>query len=62
MALWRLALDSELVFVGDAGTTAASRPSRRQGIEWSNFVQLRRWLTLDADLAWSQARFTDGRP
>ena len=62
VALWRLALDSELVFAGDAGTTAASRPSRRQGIEWSNFAQLRRWLTLDADLAWSQARFTDGRP
>ena len=30
---WTLGLDSELVFVGDAGTTEASRPSRRTGVE-----------------------------
>jgi hypothetical protein len=32
---WRdLWLESELLFIGDAGTTAASRPSRRVGFEW----------------------------
>ena len=31
-ALGYLGLDSELLFVGDAGTTKASRPSRRYGI------------------------------
>ena len=36
LALWGLDIDSELLFVGDAGTTEASRPSRRRGIEWSN--------------------------
>ena len=36
LSLWRLTLDSELVFVGDAGTTEAGRPSLRRGIEWSN--------------------------
>ncbi len=55
-----LALDSELLFVGDAGTTEPSRPSRRWGLEWSNRYLLNRWFALDADLAWSQARFTDG--
>lgn len=60
LALWQLELDSELLFVGDAGTTEPSRPSRRWGVEWSNRYLLNRWLALDADLAWSQARFTDG--
>jgi hypothetical protein len=59
VALWYLGLDSELVFVGDAGTTEAGRPSRRIGLEWTNDARLRPWLTLDADLAWSRARFTD---
>jgi len=59
VAVWRLSLDSELVFVGDAGATAPSRPSVRRGIEWSTFARLRPWLSLDADLAWSRARFTD---
>ncbi len=59
LALWQLNADSELLFVGDAGTTEASRPSRRYGIEWTNYYAVSRWLALDADLAWSQARFTD---
>lgn len=60
VALWRLDLDSELLFVGDAGTTASGRPSRREGIEWNTYYSPRPWLTVDADLAWSRSRFTDG--
>jgi hypothetical protein len=37
VAAWSLSLDSELVFVGDAGTTEAGRPSHRYGIEWVNY-------------------------
>ncbi len=59
VAVWGLTLDSELVFVGDAGTTEAGRPSRRMGVEWANYYSPRRWLTLDADMSWSRARFTD---
>ncbi len=59
VALWRLDLDSELLFVGDAGTTEAGRPSHRQGVEWSNYWTPREWLTLDADIALSKARFRD---
>jgi hypothetical protein len=62
VALWHLALDSELVFVGDAGTTSASRPTGRYGVEWSTFAKPLPWLTVDADLAWSRARFTDDDP
>jgi hypothetical protein len=59
VALWQLDLDSELVFVGDAGITEASRPSHRQGVEWSNRWYAQRWLAVDADLNWSEARYTD---
>ena len=36
LALFVLDFDSELLFVGDAGTTEPSRPSRRVGVEWTN--------------------------
>jgi len=62
LALWRLDLDSELVYVGDAGTTEPSRASRRHGVEWSNRYLPLPWLLLDADLAWTQARFRDDDP
>jgi hypothetical protein len=62
LAVWGLTLDSELVFVGDAGTTEAGRPSRRFGVEWANYFSPSPWLMLDADLSWSSARFTDDDP
>ena len=62
LALWQLQSDSELLFVGDAGTTEASRPSRRYGVEWNNLYLPTSWLAFDADLAWSHAQFTDGDP
>src|SRR5262249_36610759 len=37
LSVWTLKLDSELVYSGDAGTTEASRPSERQGVEWANY-------------------------
>ncbi len=57
--LWRLDIGSELVFSGDGGSTQASRPSRRMGLEWSNEIQLSAWASLEADLAYSRARFAD---
>jgi hypothetical protein len=62
VAFWGLDIASELLFVGDAGTTEASRPTHRIGFEWSNTLEVTRWLTLDADLAWSRARFRDADP
>ena len=62
VALWYLGLDSELLFVGDAGTTEAGRPSQRVGVEWSNYARLRPWLMVDGDLAWTRARFRGDDP
>jgi hypothetical protein len=59
LALWKLDFDSELVYVGDAGATEANRPSTRRGIEWNNRWIPLPWLLVDADLAWTHARFAD---
>ena len=53
----RLNIDSELLFIGDAGNTEASRPSRRYGVEWTNYCTPWPWLTFDADFSFSQAEF-----
>jgi outer membrane cobalamin receptor len=59
-AVWQLDVDSELVYAGDAGNTEAGRPSRRTGVEWStHWTPSRHWL-LDANLAWTRPRYTDG--
>jgi len=62
VAVWGLWLDSELLFIGDAGTTEASRPSRRVGFEWTADYTPAPWLVFDASAAWSSARFTDADP
>jgi len=61
-ALWYLGFDSELLFIGDAGITEASRPSRRMGVEWANYARLNPWLTAEIDISFSRARFTDDNP
>jgi hypothetical protein len=62
VALWYLGLDSELLFVGDAGTTEPGRPSRRLGVEWSNYARVTPWLSMDGDVSFSRARFADDDP
>ena len=62
VALWYLSFDSELLFIGDAGITEASRPSRRLGVEWTNYARLNPWMTAEADVSFSRARFTDDDP
>lgn len=62
LTLWILDIDRELLFLGDAGTTEASRPSRRFGLEWANYYTFRPWLVCDLDVAWSHARFRDDDP
>ncbi|MGM9480046.1 TonB-dependent receptor [Roseateles sp. NT4] len=62
LAVWKLDFDSELVYVGDAGATEANRPSKRHGIEWNNRYVPVPWLLIDADLAWTHARFADFDP
>ncbi|MCK6449160.1 MAG: TonB-dependent receptor [Planctomycetes bacterium] len=59
LAAFVLESDSEILFVGDAGATEASRPSRRLGVEWTNRVELDERWDVDLDAALSHARFTD---
>lgn len=61
-AVFILDYDSELLFVGDAGNTEASRPSRRIGFEWTNQYQYSSWIRFDANFAYTHARFTDIDP
>jgi hypothetical protein len=56
LSLYRLDFDSELSYVGDEGTTAAGPPSRRIGIEFSNYYKPVKWLSIDFDAAFARAR------
>lgn len=62
LSLWYLELDSELLFVGDAGNTEASRASERQGVELTAYYQISNEWSLDLEYAYSDAEFTDMAP
>lgn len=55
-AFW-LELDSELVYVGDAGTTEPNDASQRYGFEAAAFWQAAEWLALNAAYTSTDARF-----
>ncbi len=57
-----LDLDSELVFVGDAGTTEPNDGSRRFGVEFNAFWRPVDWLVFDATAAYTDARFKNAAP
>ncbi|MDP9894086.1 hypothetical protein J2W32_002961 [Variovorax boronicumulans] len=57
VALWQLKLDSELVYVGDAGTTEPGRASSRRGIEATMRWKLSSAWRAEFDGAVSRARF-----
>jgi outer membrane receptor protein involved in Fe transport len=57
--LWYLGFDSELVYVGDSGSTEAGPASRRMGVEITNYIYPNRWTTMDLDLSFSRARYLD---
>ena len=59
LSVWRLDMNSELVYLGDAGTTQAGRPARRDGVEWSNHWMPGRRVALTANLAWTRPRYSD---
>ena len=58
VSFWGLSLDSELVWVGDEGTTEASSATRRLGFELEGRVKILSWLFADLDLTVNDARFT----
>jgi outer membrane cobalamin receptor len=57
---WFLDLSSELVFVGDDGTTEARGKSHREGLEVATTISLLDWLTFKGDYTWTRrAEFVD---
>ncbi|GAA6151913.1 TonB-dependent receptor [Pseudoteredinibacter isoporae] len=62
IALWSLELDSELLFVGDAGNTEASRASERQGIELTAYYHFNEHWSADLEYAYTDAEFSDSAP
>lgn len=57
LSMFTLSLDSELVFIGDAGTTEANNASRRYGVEASIFWRPLDWLAVDISGALTDAKF-----
>ncbi|AMP05966.1 TonB-dependent receptor [Collimonas pratensis] len=59
LALWSLDSDSEIIYAADSsiGSTSPNGASKRHGIEWNNHWIVNRWLLLDADFAWTHARY-----
>lgn len=58
---WVLDLTSELVFVGDDGTTEPRGPSHRDGWEIAAKARVLDWLTFTGDVTTTNASFTDGK-
>ena len=59
--VWYLGLDSEILFVGDAGTTEAAGESERIGFDLhaAYTPPALQWLSVDADLSIVDARLVD---
>ncbi len=55
--VWWLNSESELLFVGDAGTTEPQGSSRRYGVELTGFLRPVDWLAFDATYTRSWADF-----
>ncbi len=58
--VWRLDLQSELVFVGDEGTTEIRGPSRREGVEVAARGQVWGPLYVNGSMTWTNAQFRNG--
>jgi TonB family protein len=59
--LWRLDLQSEIVWLGDAGTTEPSAPTKRYGVELETRFEITPWLAADLDLTATKSAFTENR-
>jgi outer membrane receptor protein involved in Fe transport len=59
LSLFLLDLESEIVWVGDEGTTEARGPTRRIGAEGELRFEILPWLHADFDATLTRARFTE---
>lgn len=59
LALFYLHSDSELLYVGDAGTSEAGPATERFGVEWSTYWRPDEWLMFDNEITLSEGRLLD---
>lgn len=59
LSFFWLQSDSELVYVGDAGTNEPGPGSERYGIELASYWRPKKWFSVDGELALTHARFID---
>ena len=58
VSFWALNLNSELLFVGDAGATEPTSESKRSGVTIANFYRPIPSLSFDGDVSFARARLT----
>ena len=56
LSLFYLHSDSELIYVGDAGSAEAGPASERYGVEWSTYWHATDWLVLDHEMTLAKAK------
>jgi len=59
LALFWLQSDSELIYVGDAGTNEPGPGSERYGVELATYWRPNHWFSADAEVAMTYARLQD---
>ncbi|RYD32494.1 MAG: TonB-dependent receptor [Verrucomicrobiaceae bacterium] len=56
LSFFYLHSDSELLYVGDAGTSEAGPATERYGVEWSTYWRPTGWLMLDNEMTFSEGK------
>ena len=56
LAIWTVGLDSELIFIGDTGSTEPGDASRRYGVTLANFYSLLSTVTADIAISLTRSR------
>lgn len=56
LSFFYLHSDSELLYVGDAGTSEAGPATQRYGVEWSTYWRLNEWIMVDHEMTLSEGQ------
>jgi len=59
LAVFYLHSDSELLYVGDAGTSEAGPATVRYGVEWSTYWRPNEWFMIDNEMTLAEGKLQD---
>lgn len=62
LSFWLLRSDSELIYVGDAGTTEPGPGSQRYGVELASYWRPTDWAMVDFEGTWTEASLRTENP